>query len=91
MSEDGSCLASHTPATATRSGDQALDKYQDMYPNAFVDIYSKADLQGLVSPPQRLRLLLADPSTTCSPTGNPDVMTIQSTTATKARPCNSLR
>ena len=29
-----------------------------MYPNAFVDIYSKADLQGLVVHSQRLRLLL---------------------------------
>ena len=48
MSEDGSCLASHYTSNSYEKCDQALDKYQDMYPNAFVDIYSKADLQGLV-------------------------------------------
>lgn len=48
MSEDGSCLASHYTSDSYEKCDQALDKYQNMYPHAVVDIYSKADLQGLV-------------------------------------------
>ena len=48
LSDDGSCLASHYTSDSYDKCDEALDKYQDMYPNALVDIYSRADLQGLV-------------------------------------------
>tara|TARA_B100001059_G_C17803299_1_gene567562 strand:- start:78 stop:290 length:213 start_codon:yes stop_codon:yes gene_type:complete len=48
LSEDGSCLSSHYTSNTYEKCDQALDKYQNMYPHAVVDIYSKVDLQGLV-------------------------------------------